>query len=578
MERYADVAAGGRGWTHAFTALDADARGSGAGQADGRRPSLPSFLGDTQNLLRRSAGRARTLALLVVLPLCFFLAFFNPATLQIGNVGWLIEGSDNGENALGAHAYWHDRLAGASLKTTLLNAPDGVPVLYTDSNPLLTVVAKPFAALMPADAQLVGPFVLLSLVLQAIFAWLLLRRRAPGPVALWAGVALLAFPPTLAHRYIHVNLMAHWTILAALCLFLDAKRSGRLAWWAPLIAVTALIHSYLLFMVAAIWASAMLARFSAGDRRERWATLAQGAVVVAMVAVLARWLGVGDQMSTATYGAFRMPIDALWNPGVGSYHALLPSHEYGPAGWFEGFQYLGAGGLLLVAAAAWIGWRHPAREGERLDSLRLRQMAPALIVLAMLAVAQLPLPAFAMALLDPIRASGRLFWPVGYVLILVSVLAVFRLPAPRAALVLVAIIAVQAFDLAGMASTIRARTLRAENPQPYNRTLDPRWDELVNRSRSIAFMPDAVTDDLDLFQEVSWRAIKLGRPVSNVYAARVSRASAQRMEAEQADFVHGRFVPGRLYVLLPGTALPAAARPNVLTLDDVTVIAPFPAR
>ena len=41
--------------------------------------------------------------------------------------------------------------------------------------------------------------------------------------------------------------------------------------------------------------------------------------------------------------------------------------------------------------------------------------------------------------LDPVRASGRLFWSVGYVLVLMAVLAVFRLSAERAALTLVAL-------------------------------------------------------------------------------------------------------------------------------------------
>lgn len=527
---------------------------------------------------RQLAGRLVTPVLLVLLPLCFFLAFFEPATLRIDNVGWLLQGTDNGENALGAHAYWHDRAAGASLNNSLLNAPEGVPVLYTDSNPLLTLAAKPFAALLPADAQLVGPFVLLSLVLQAICAWLLLRRRAPGPIALWAGVALLAFPPTLAHRFLHANLMAHWTILAALFVFLDERRSRQLQWWAPLIAITALIHSYLLIMVGAIWASAMLARFTAGDRRERLATLGHGAVIGGTVGVLAWWMGIGGQKTTATFGDFRMPIDALWNPIIRSYRTLLPGHGFEATEWYEGFQYLGAGGLLLVIGAACVALRIPPRDGERADTRRLRQLGPALIVLTILAVARLPLPAFAMALLDPIRASGRMFWPVGYVLILVSTLALYRLPSRHAAAALVALVALQVVDLTGMASTVRAYSARAANPQPYDRTLDPRWDALIRRSRSVSFMPAEVTRDLDLFQEVAWRAADAGVPVGNVYAARVSRVSAQRYRAERAAYALGELAPGRLYVLLPGTAPPPGAAANVLTLDGVTVIAPFPQR
>lgn len=516
-----------------------------------------------------------TPVLLLLLPLALFLAFFHPAILDIGNAGWLIRGSDNGENALGAHAYWHDPAASASLKAGLLNAPEGVPVLYTDSNPLITLAVKPIARLLPADAQFVGPFILLSLILQAFFAWLLLRRHAPGPLALWSGVVLLAFPPTLFNRFVHVNLMAHWTILAALCLFLDSERSRRLRWWAPLIGITALIHSYLLVMVGAVWASAMLVEVMAGTRRRRLGALAQAAAVLALVAALAWWLGVGDQVPAGNFGAFSMPLDALWNPGIRNFSNLLPAYERSPGRGFEGFHYLGAGGLLLVMAALVVARLRPARDGEYSAGLRLKGLVPALIVLAILSVAHMPLPAGLMAALDPVRASGRLFWPIGYVLVLMAILAVFRLSAQRAALLLVAIIAIQVIDLAGMADAIRAQSRDADRHRLYARTLDPRWDRLIGRSRSISFMPGDVTHDLDLFQEIAWRAAKAGRPVANVYAARTSRVTTRRLDAEAAAFARGDLVPGRLYVLLAGAPLPAVANPRTLTVDGVTVLAPL---
>lgn len=516
--------------------------------------------------------RLSTPVLLLLLPIALFLAFFHPAILDIGNAGWLLNGSDAGENALGAHAYWHDPAAGASLRTHLLNAPDGVSVLFTDSNPLVTLAAKPFAAWLSADAQLVGPFILLCLMLQTLFAWLLLRRHAPGQMALWAGVALLAFPPTLFNRFVHANLMAHWLILAALWLFLEPKRGRRLRWWAPLIAVATLIHSYLLIMVGAIWASTLLVRFTEGERR---AALGQGAAILLLVALLAWWLGVGGQVAAGNFGAFAMPLDALWNPAIDTFSNLLPAHEASPGRGFEGFQYLGAGGLLLVAfavAVAW--WRLPSRERERETARRLRGLVPALVVLAILAIARLPLPPEVRALLDPVRASGRMFWPVGYVLVLMAVLTSFRLSAQRAGLALIGIIAIQVIDLAGMADAIRAQTQPAGAHRLYTRTRDPRWGALITGSRSIAFFPADVTRDLGLFQEIAWRAANAGRPVSNVYAARADRVTIRRAHAEAAAFARGQRVPGRLYVLLADMPLPAAMAARRRRIDGVVVILP----
>ena len=236
---------------------------------------------------------------ILAIAIALFLALFNPATLDIGNAGWLLRGTDNGENALGLHAYLHDRNAGLSLRTGLLNAPEGVPILFTDSNPLLGLLLKPIASLLPADAQFVGPWLLLCLVVQTLFAWLLLKRFAPGPLALWAGVVLLAGLPTLFNRFVHANLFAHWLILAALWLFLDPGRGAKARWWVPLIGVTAMIHNYLLVMVAAIWATAMIERGATGDRRARMLVAAQIVAVAGTVVVLAWWMGATGRTASA---------------------------------------------------------------------------------------------------------------------------------------------------------------------------------------------------------------------------------------------------------------------------------------
>ena len=97
--------------------------------------------------------------------------------------------------------------------------------------------------------------------------------------------------------------------------------------------------------------------------------IGQFIAIIAMVGIFARWLGVGDQMTTATYGAFRMPIDALWNPGVTVYRTMLPGSNNDTI-WFEGFQYLGVGGLLLIALAIGVAMTRPASP----QSVRIRRV------------------------------------------------------------------------------------------------------------------------------------------------------------------------------------------------------------
>ncbi len=522
---------------------------------------------------------------LVVLPLLLFGAFFHWHILDITHVAWLLRGTDNGENALGLHGFLHDPAPGF-LRTYLLNRPEGVGLLFTDSNPLLGLIAFPFRALFPADTQLIGWWILACLYCQVGFAWALLRRHAPNELALWCGVILLAALPTLFNRIVHVNLMAHWLILWSLWRFTDPERSASNKGWAVLIAVSALVHSYLLVMVGAIWASAMLER--AWTERGEWqrtllCLIIECIGILALVAVIAWALGVIEpHRASGNYGAFAMPIDALWNPGIGGYSTFLPAIEQRPGRGFEGFQYLGLGLLLLLPLAAILSRRH--RPTTPIDGLtRLKWLIPAFVVLTLLAISTYPdfagqrlprhtLPQNVAEALDAVRASGRLFWPVAYTLVFVAIRITYRLPAKRAGLILAALAAIQAADLAPMALSVRAQTAEARGAVLYPLTPSPEWDRLVGQATDIAFIPGDVTKGLGVFQEIAWRAVKAKVPVRNVYAARPSDASSVRQEAESNEFRSGKVIPGRLYILIGGELIPPPLTASARPLDGLTIV------
>ncbi|MGN6271314.1 MAG: DUF6311 domain-containing protein [Sphingomonas sp.] len=523
----------------------------------------------------------------ILLPVALFLALFHPALLDIGNAGWLIRGTDLGEDALGLHAYLHDPHAGLSLSTTLLNAPEGVPLLFTDSNPLLGLLLKPFAGLLPANAQFVGPWLLLCLALQTFFAWLLLRDHAPSRSSLWCGVALLCALPTLYNRFGHANLFAHWLILWALWLFVDARRASDLRWWAPLIAVTTLIHSYLLVMVGAIWASAMLERFVRSRGWARGTVLAQGVIILGLVAILAAWVGAAGHYEMAgDYGTLAMPLDALFNPSNPDYATILPAIPQHDGRGYEGFQYLGLGLLLMLPVAGWAVAKVAPTDAERSVLRRLLWLVPALVVLTALAIGnqpdiaghmlfRFPLPRFLAPALDAVRASGRLFWPVAYTIVFVAILAVYRLGQRRAALVLAVLLAIQLVDVAGIVRVVHKATDDPGGGRMYVRTADPRWQGAIAAASDVTFMTGEPTDDLALYQEVAWRATSLGRPVRVAYTARRSTETAARMGAERERFLAGALEANRLYVLLPGSPAPATAGPRLAVLDGTRVILPI---
>ncbi len=515
-----------------------------------------------------------TFALLLATAAALFAAWMHPQIIDPRNIGWLLDGNDRGQSAIGLAAY----LAGGawpSLHNPMLLAPDGTSLLLTDSIPLLGLLLGPFAGWLPPGAQFVGPWLAICVVLQVVFAWALVRPQAPDGLAAWFGTVLLAAMPMLFNRYGHASLCAQWLILWALWVYVEPRRAARPLLWLAVLGVAALVHSYLLLMVASIWGGSLLRRLVQGAVAR---VLGEGLLVSALIALLLAGQGIfgGGFQSTGTYGAFPMALDAWWNPANPSYSAILPSSPEDRGRGYEGLQYLGAGLIALVLLAL------ATRRGPVQS---LGWLVPGFAVVAVVAIGPAPIlwgkpvavfasPAWLIDALDPVRASGRLFWPVTYTLAYATIISVLALP--RAAILLAAATAVQGVDLAPMVAAIRATSARADDRTIFRRTRDPRWPALIAAARQVDFTPADPTIDAAMLQEATWRAVLARRPVGFTYTARVPAAARSRLAAERAAFVRGRVPAGQLVIVQDGklpARLPPALGRRVHRIDGVTVIA-----
>ena len=511
-----------------------------------------------------------------------FLAWMHPAVLSPTNVGWLLMGDDRGQSALGTAAYL--RAGDRWLHEPLLAAPEGLALLFTDSIPLIGIVLGPFARWLPAGAQFIGAWYLVCCLLQAMFAALLIRRTTADPLAAWAGAALLTVFPALLNRYGHASLCAQWLLLWSLWIFVEPRRADRPWWWAAVLGVAATIHSYLLLMVAAFWGSALLARLWRGG--DRLTALAGAALAVAPAVALLAVHGAfaGSYASTGTYGDFPAALDAWWNPANPGFTALPISSPAMPDGrGFEGFNYLGIGLIALVLiAGARIATRRSG-DAERALMRRLAWLLPAFAVLALLAVGPTPiwrghilfdlsLPAPLTDALDPVRASGRLLWPATYTLAFAAIACAGA--SSRATLLLGAALAVQLLDLTPMLSGVRATSARAMDARVFSRTPDPRWQPLIAAAGDIQVEPAKPFADLQLLEEIGWRAVTACRPLRYFYASREALATRARIDADTRAFAAGALAPTRLYILVDNAPAPPAVRDRVRTIDGVRVIPP----
>jgi hypothetical protein len=186
-------------------------------------------------------------------------------------------------------------------------------------------------------------------------------------------------------------------------------------------------------------------------------------------------------------------------------------------------------------------------------------------------MATLPMPEMMPKLLDPIRAAGRMFWPVDYVIALAAIAIACRMR--FGTLVLGAALLLQIVDLAPLFAFSHASSGAATDARAYHRTRDPRWDALIARADMIEFEPPQPYRDLALLEEITWRAVVAGRPVRYFYASREPVLVKRRLEADSFAFNTGQIDPRHLYVLLDGWAPPNLAG-RVMKIDGVSIIAP----
>ena len=525
-----------------------------------------------------------------LIPLGIFSWFFHWQILLPTHVTWLLQG-DWGTNLLGWNALRHDIWRWPLGTTTLIAWPTGAAVNFTDSAPLLCLLLKPFAAILPQPFQFTGAWLLLCIFLQFGAAFLLLRPHAHVRTVAIVGAALLTLMPTLLIRVVHPCLFAQWTILLCLHAFINVENARkRDYWYASIFLLTALIHPYLLLMNAGIWGSDVLRRGFGALRAKNYAELTHlvgRSILILICPVAAIWAtsGLSQYHSGAGgFGLYSMSIDALVNPGLEGYSRILRARPQGKDQIYEGFQYLGFG-LLAVFAASGLALLIPQGRAQLQRMNWLAWLTPALLVLTAFAlsddiqfhgriVAHVSYDWLPFNLPEMFRASGRMFWPCAYALAVAALQIVFALPRAFPLVVTLTALLLQACDLTAFAADIRSQTKAASSPNHFSRTPSPLWEPLVSSARIVEFQPPIFYVDTIPFYEIAWRATSVPRPVNIAYTARVNPRQAAIEKASRERFIRGDLDPTRLYVLLDGCVPIRIDSSLVRELDGLVIIPP----
>lgn len=495
------------------------------------------------------------------------------AILDPGRVDWLLAVPDRATTYLG----WAFFRQAPLLQWPLGANPAyglaiGSSVIYSDSVPLLALALKPFSALLPATFQYLGAWLLACCVLQAVFAYRLLRGFCSDPWLCWIGAAFfLAAPAWLFRLGGHFALFGQWVVLAALCLYFAPRFT---AWrWIALLCAASLIHFYLLVMAVAVCLA---------DAWQRRAARHLLPAVLILLAVMwaAGYFVIGASGSALPgFGIYRMnlaaPLDA-----DGAWSRVLPDvpNSYGE---FEGFNYLGLGLLLLAPLAL---WKRPAFD-QRLVPLLVAGVLLTVLALSnrvALGAAELftyDIPEVLRPYSDLLRGSGRLFWPAYYLIALAILVAVFRGFSARTALGLcAAALAAHLVDSWPALARVGERVHEASWRSPLR---SPVWQDVAQRYKRVIYvLPPPPSTAYATFLPWAAFAAQHGMAVNFGYFARVDAERAiDASQALEAAVRANRLDRDSLYVFWndPLWRLASARRDEqdlVGEVDGYRVIAP----
>ncbi|QXI19431.1 DUF6311 domain-containing protein [Pseudomonas hamedanensis] len=527
---------------------------------------------------------------LAILPLLLgalaFLLVIGPRALDPQNIAWLAEG-DPATHYLGWVFFRHSPWTFPLGLNPSYGMELGSAIIFSDSNPLLALLFKPFNQWLPETFQYFGIWLLACFVLQAWFAWKLLGLMTANPLLRLLGAGLLVFsPPMFVRTGGHLSLAGHFLILAALYFALRPSLQRRRLAWGVLLSATALVHAYLLVMVALIWVADVLGKVTAAKLTRRQGLIEFGGLfaLVSVCCWQAGYFSIVDGAGGGGFGWYRMNLLALFD--ADGWSLLLPDIKTA-GGDYEGFNYLGLGALLLLPLAVL------ALFSARIDGKALLRSYPWLL-LAMLGLSlfalsnqigvglhtfSYPLPKTIEGLASIFRASGRMFWPVFYGIVLLLIYLVVRGYRPAIAMALLAMaLTAQVLDTRLAWAGLRAAKMLPPSAAWASPMRDPFWASAAAHYRNIRVL--APQNQAERWQVIADFAGRHRLKTDAVYMGRVSpSALAEAQREARRRLESGQYEADSLYIL-DDDSLDLASKTlrsdtDLLTrVDDFVVLAP----
>jgi len=313
-------------------------------------------------------------------------------------------------------------------------------IVFSGSIPLLAAIFKLVGNFTTTDFHYFGLWIFICFFLQSYVSFLIIRHYTKNLFFSIIGSLFFLLSPILFHRIVwHLALAGHWLILLGFYIETISESGRKTFYWILLISLSALIHFYftiiLLGMFFLFVLNENLTNFDIQKLTKKifitFSTLLITMYIFGYFEVpYTDALGFGYGHHQLNLTSIINPISATPNENV-DWSILLPKFLKGKGGEIEGFSYMGMGGIFLLL----IGIFYFFFSFNEFKKKKYRPYILIVILFSLVALSnrislgsnllfEFSLPKFIYGILSIIRASGRLFWPVYYLIFLGSILII----------------------------------------------------------------------------------------------------------------------------------------------------------
>jgi hypothetical protein len=316
----------------------------------------------------------------------------------------------------------------------------GNSVVFSEAIPILAFFAKLFKNFLPTNFQLISIWFVICFTLQLLLSYLIINNFTNRFFYSFVSALIFVFCPILLFRLpIHVALVAHWLIL--FCFYYEIKNFTSIrkeTFYSFILSLSILIHFYFLPIILIIKYSFIIQDyFEKRNLKKNIREIIIPIISLLFVAYVSGYfqISVFDAMGYG-YGNYSFNIAGLFDSQI-SNNALDWSlffndiknarHQY------EGFSYLGIGGIFLFLALL-INFFKTKNKSEyaKLPYILICLICFILsisnnVYLAGNLIFEYPLSKPIYGLLSIIRASGRFIWPVYYLILIFGIISIFKL-------------------------------------------------------------------------------------------------------------------------------------------------------